>query len=91
MKKLTRSRTDRKFAGVCGGIADYFNVSSTAIRVLYILAIALTSFTLWAAIWIYIGLALIIPSEPYVSPYQQYKRYTQDTYRSRERKDVTPK
>lgn len=92
MKKLTKSRTDRRVAGVCGGIAEYFNISSTVLRVMYVLAIALTSFRLWAAIWIYIALALLMPRAPYNTSYQKYQRYTQGTsYRSKERKDVTPK
>ena len=34
-RRLTRSRTDRKIAGVCGGLAEYFNVDATAVRVLW--------------------------------------------------------
>src|SRR5688572_9927157 len=37
-KRLTRSATDRKIAGVCGGIADYFEVDSTPVRLLWIIA-----------------------------------------------------
>ena len=37
-KKLTRSRTDRKLAGVCGGIAEFFDVDVTVIRILWVLA-----------------------------------------------------
>ena len=29
MKKLYKSNTDEKLAGVCGGIAEYFNIDST--------------------------------------------------------------
>ncbi len=36
-KRLYRSRTDRKIAGVCGGIAEYFNIDPTVIRVIAIL------------------------------------------------------
>ena len=32
MRKLYRSRKDRKIAGLCGGIGDYFRVDSTLIR-----------------------------------------------------------
>ncbi len=32
MKKLFRSSTDRKICGVCGGIAEYFNIDSTLVR-----------------------------------------------------------
>ena len=33
--RLTRSTTDRKLAGVCGGLAEYFRVDSTVVRVLW--------------------------------------------------------
>ena len=33
MKKLTRSVTDRKIAGVCAGIAAYFGIDPTLIRI----------------------------------------------------------
>lgn len=36
-KKLTRSNTDKKFLGVCGGIAEYFDIDSTLVRVIWIL------------------------------------------------------
>lgn len=35
LRRLTRSLTDRKIAGVCGGIADYLHVDSTVVRVLW--------------------------------------------------------
>jgi phage shock protein C len=36
-KKLYRSQTDRKIAGVCGGIAEYFDIDSTLVRLGWIL------------------------------------------------------
>ena len=36
-QRLTRSVADRKIAGVCGGLADYLAIDSTAVRVLWIL------------------------------------------------------
>lgn len=39
MKKLYRSRKDRKIAGVCGGIAEYFNIDSTLVRLLAVITI----------------------------------------------------
>lgn len=39
MKKLYRSRKDSKIAGVCGGIAEYFDVDPTIIRLLAVLTI----------------------------------------------------
>ncbi|PKP21923.1 MAG: PspC family transcriptional regulator [Bacteroidetes bacterium HGW-Bacteroidetes-20] len=38
-KRFLRSKTDRKIAGVCGGIAEYFNIDSTLIRVLFAIAV----------------------------------------------------
>ena len=31
-KKLYKSSTDKKLAGVCGGLAEYFNIDSTLVR-----------------------------------------------------------
>jgi phage shock protein C len=35
---LRRSMTDRQIAGVCGGLAEYFGVDSTAVRLLWVIA-----------------------------------------------------
>ncbi len=35
-KKFTRSKTDRKIFGVCGGIAEYFNIDPVLIRVIFV-------------------------------------------------------
>ena len=37
MKRLYRSKTDRKIAGVCGGIAEYFKIDPTIVRVIAVL------------------------------------------------------
>src|ERR671923_1614777 len=37
-KGLVRSTNDRKVAGVCAGIADYFDIDTTLVRVLWLLA-----------------------------------------------------
>jgi phage shock protein PspC (stress-responsive transcriptional regulator) len=37
MKKLYRSSTNKKIAGVCGGLADYFNVDATIVRVIFVI------------------------------------------------------
>ena len=58
-KKLYRSTTDKKIAGVCGGLAKYLNIDPTVIRVIWAL-IALGG----AGILAYIICALIIPEEP---------------------------
>lgn len=37
MKKLYRSSTNKKIAGVCGGLAEYFGIDATVIRVIFII------------------------------------------------------
>ena len=37
MKRLTRSATDRKLAGVCAGIAAYFDIDPTVVRIGWVL------------------------------------------------------
>ena len=37
-KRLVRSETDRTIAGVCGGLADYFGVDSTIVRLVCVIA-----------------------------------------------------
>lgn len=36
-RRLARSTTDRKIAGVCGGLAEYFGVDATPIRLLWVI------------------------------------------------------
>lgn len=37
MNKLTRSRTDKFIAGVCGGIGEYFKIDANLVRVAFVL------------------------------------------------------
>lgn len=60
MKKLYRSQKDKKIAGVCGGIAEYFKVDSNIIRLLAVLTI----FFGGGGIIAYIIAWIIIPLEP---------------------------
>ena len=60
MKKLYKSRTDRKLWGVCGGIAEYFGIDSTLVRLGLVILIACFGTGLLA----YILAALILPDEP---------------------------
>ncbi len=36
IKRLTRSSSDKKIAGVCGGIAHYFDIDSTLVRIIFL-------------------------------------------------------
>ena len=59
-KKLYRSATDKKLAGVCAGIAMYFSLDATLIRLIWAIAILCAGTGLLA----YIICAIIIPEEP---------------------------
>jgi phage shock protein C len=59
-KRLYRSVDDRMIAGVCGGIAKYFNVDPTLIRLLFVIF----AFAGGPGILAYIVLAIIMPEEP---------------------------
>jgi phage shock protein PspC (stress-responsive transcriptional regulator) len=58
-KKLYRSRTDRKLWGVCGGLAKYFNIDPTIVRVIAVASLFVGSL----GFWIYIIMALVVPVE----------------------------
>ncbi|MEF9916799.1 MAG: PspC domain-containing protein [Lachnospiraceae bacterium] len=59
-KKLYRSRRSRMLCGVCGGIAEYFNIDPTLIR----LGMVLFAFAGGTGILAYFVAAVIIPDEP---------------------------
>lgn len=60
-KKLYKSSTDKKLAGVCGGIAEYFDIDSTLVRLGWVVFSLLGGSGLLA----YIIAAIIMPDRPY--------------------------
>ena len=58
MKKLFRSSTDRKICGVCGGIAEYFNIDSTLVRLGVVL---LSCLAFGTGVLAYIIAAIVMP------------------------------
>lgn len=60
MKKLYRSESDRFVFGICGGIAQYFKVDSTLIRLGFLLLLFVSGFTFGL---FYIVASFIIPKE----------------------------
>ena len=59
-KRLHRSNENKVIAGVCGGIAEYFDMDPTLIRLAWILFCALGG----SGVLAYIIMALIIPRQP---------------------------
>ncbi|MBV8072620.1 MAG: PspC domain-containing protein [Acidobacteriaceae bacterium] len=63
--RLTRSRTDRKIAGVCAGLARYIGMDVTLLRVLFVV------FTIWpcgAGLLAYIICWIVVPNEALLLP-----------------------
>ncbi len=58
-KRLYRSRNDKMIAGVCGGLAEYFNIDPTVIRLIAVLTVIFGG----AGILAYIILAIVVPVE----------------------------
>lgn len=61
--QLARSRKDRLFAGVCGGLAAYFGIDGTIVRLIFALAIFSGLSPL-----VYIVLWVIMPEQALAAP-----------------------
>ena len=59
-RHLYRSREERIIAGVCGGLADYFGLDVSRLRVALLIMILLGGLS----IWVYIILWLVVPQNP---------------------------
>ena len=59
MKKLYRSKTDVKISGVCGGIAEYFHIDATLIRLLWVLGSLFTGVII--GLLVYVVCVFVIP------------------------------
>ena len=62
MKRLYRSRTDRKVAGLCAGIAAHFQVDPTIVRLLVVVVTVLTGG--FGGSIAYLAAWFIVPEEP---------------------------
>lgn len=59
-KKLYRSDTDKKICGVCGGLAEYLNIDSTVIRLIWLLLVLCAG----TGVLAYFIAAIIMPERP---------------------------
>ena len=57
-KKLYRSVEDRQIAGVCAGVADYFDIDPTLVRLLFVLGFFVTGSGLF---WAYVIMMIVVP------------------------------
>ncbi len=61
-KKLTRSSSNKMLAGICGGLAEYFELDPSLVRIGYAV---LTLFTAFAGVPIYLIMWLIVPKQKF--------------------------
>ena len=57
-KKLKKSNKNKMIAGVCGGVAEYFNIDPTVVRLIFVVL----GFLKGLGLWIYALAAIIMPS-----------------------------
>ena len=68
MKKLYKSNSDKKICGVCGGIAEYFGIDSSTVRLITVLLVLFAGMS----IWVYIIAALVLDKAPTYTNYMGY-------------------
>jgi len=59
-KQLTRSATDRKIAGICGGLGEYLNIDPVIFRIAFIL----TLFIGGTGLLVYLIMIFVVPEKP---------------------------
>ncbi len=59
-KKLYKSSTDKMLAGICGGIAEYFNIDSTIVRIAWVFF----TFCGGSGILLYLIALIVMPRKP---------------------------
>lgn len=60
-RKLYRSRSTRMIAGVCSGLANFFGIDSTVVRLIFV---AGTLLGFGSFVLIYLVLFIVVPEEP---------------------------
>jgi len=61
VKKLYRSRDEKMIAGVCGGLAEYFEIDPTIVRLLFLALLIFGG----GGLLIYIIMWIIVPQKPF--------------------------
>lgn len=62
MKRLYKSKENKVFSGVIGGIGEYFNVDPVILRLIWVVVVIFTA--LVPGIIVYLIASLIVPNEP---------------------------
>ena len=59
VRKLTRSTTDRRIAGVCGGLANYLTVDPVVLRIIFLISLVFGGL----GFWVYLVIWLVAPED----------------------------
>lgn len=79
MRKLSKIKSEAKISGVCAGLARYFGLDVTIIRVLWVLAVF---FAVGSPVLVYIIMAIVMPDDdPDAVPYEDVKDEYDDSER----------
>jgi len=62
MKKLYKSKNNKIFCGVIGGLGEYFDVDPVLFRLIWLLMVVFTAFA--PGIFVYFIACLIVPNKP---------------------------
>ncbi|HEY4528540.1 MAG TPA: PspC domain-containing protein [Candidatus Paceibacterota bacterium] len=62
IKKLYRSNTNKVFAGICGGVGEYFEVDPTLLRLVWLLIVIFSG--IFPGVITYLFALLIVPKHP---------------------------
>ena len=71
-KKLQRNQQDKMIAGVCSGLADYFDIDVTWVRIAFVVAVIAGA----SGILAYIILWIAVPKKPYIPNFGQFNAGT---------------
>ncbi|ASA19714.1 PspC domain-containing protein [Paenibacillus donghaensis] len=64
MRKLFRSESNKRISGLCGGLAQYFGIDASMLRLLTVIA---AFFSFGTVLFIYIVASIFIPKETFGS------------------------
>lgn len=87
MKKLYKSKDDRMVSGVIGGIAEYFDIDSTLLRLIYAVALFVG---IGSPVLLYIILAIVIP-EPKIDRKRPERNKPKGYYKTNASRKSSPK
>lgn len=85
-KRLYKSSTNKQIMGVCGGLAEFFNIDPSIIRVIFVVLFFAGS----SGFWIYFILGLVLPYDFQVNESNVHSRPHSTRNQGDNRRDVTP-